>query len=215
MRILLTLCMGSIPLLLAGAQAVKPEDYRTQQRVVRSQWSGFVDKASAAARNCKGCGPGEAMGESVARVIARTYVSTANPPCGDPRMEGGKMLPEIKQSTASRFMSQQPPRYYALGIFEESAAFARPAISRVQQARQASPSNALATCTLLIVAIPKETRLTRVVKTIDCPARGWCGFGGEPTTEEINRDLLAVWVVAKNWSNNQIANATLQAFYRR
>jgi hypothetical protein len=194
-----------------AAQA-RPDFYR--QTRVASRWAGHKDPPT----DCKGCGPGEAMAQVGTAVKSSGLVPTDNPPCGDVRFDSSRMPPDLKQSAASRFFNQPPPPLYAVSFVDGGGGSAKPTLPRVAsslgQYRQ-GPAASVAGCARLIVTIPKEARVTRVLKNMNCTAGGWCGFGGEPTTEEVDKDLSAISVVAKNWSNNQPATATLQVYYRR
>lgn len=212
MRILAVLCLACVGIVVAGAQTM-PDIYRKSQQIKRSRWDGYRDSA-----DCKGCAPGEALAEIIARVNSAGYVAADNPACGDPRFDSGRISPELKQSAASRFFSQSPPPLYALAFVDGGNGGMKSSIPRgvssVGQYRQ-GPLAKYAGCVRLIVTIPKEARVTRVLKNMSCTAGGWCGFSGEPTTEEVDKDLFAISAVAKNWSNNQAATATLQVYYRR
>jgi hypothetical protein len=211
MRVFITLCLALGTIAAGGAQS-RPDIYRVPSRVV-SRWQGHRDPPG-----CKGCGPGEAMAEISARVNSTGYVAADNPPCGDTRFDSSRMPPDLKQSAAARFNGQTAPQLYALSFVDGGGGTAKSALPRMSsslgQYRQ-GPAASTAGCARLIVTIPKEARVTRVLKNMNCAAGGWCGFGGEPVTEEVDKDLFAVSVVGKNWSNNQPATATLQVYYRR
>jgi len=214
MRTAIALCLASTTVLFAQQQApMRPDLYRQAARAA-SRWDGHRNPANG----CKGCAPGEALAEITAPVSSVGYVATDNPLCGDSRFDSSRMPPDLKQAAVTRFVSQPQPPYYAVSFADGGGATVRPSLPRMAsslgQYRQ-GPAARAAGCARLIVTIPKEARVTRVMKNLACPAGGWCGFGGEPVTEEIDKDLAAISVVAKNWSNNQPVTATLQVYYRR
>src|SRR5688500_15983947 len=215
MPTLLTVCCTALAVLLVDAQSMRPDLYK--QKRVGSAWERFADTVSAALGNCKACAPGEAMAEVARTVASGGYVSSNDPPCGDARFQGSRMPPQAKQDAAARFRDQSSGTpAYAVAFADGAPAPIRPSAPRnVYIQGQRSGRGEAANCVRLIVAMPKEARVTRVLKNLECPAGGWCGFSGEPTTEELDKDLSAIWVVAKNWSHNQPASATLQVFYRR
>ena len=209
--VIATFVLSTVVITIAAQS--RPDFYGQASRT-RSRWAAHKDQPVS----CKGCGPGEAMAEVGTRVSSSGYVAADNPPCGDVRFDSSRMPPDLKQSASSRFFNQSPPPFYAVSFVDTGAGAAKSTLPRMSsslgQYRQ-GPAASVAGCVRLIVTIPKEARVTRVLKNLSCTAGGWCGFGGEPTTEEVDKDLFAISVVAKNWSNNQPATATLQVYYRR
>ncbi len=129
-----------------------------------------------------------------------TFVYTDNPPCGDLQFDGARIPDDLKKQWSAKFRGE-PLTFWVKGPL-------------VQQRRLAVKGQDRANCGRLVIVMSKATRITRIVKESQCPAGGWCGFAGEPVTEEVSSTALAVSVVFKNWSHNQGATGTLKVFYR-
>lgn len=210
MRLLAAVLCIAPALVLDSHAQTRPDIYASAPRIV-SRWNNHRNPSV----DCKNCAAGEAMAEVVARINSSGYAARDNPPCGDARFDGGRMPTDLKQSAAQRFLNQPSPPLYALAFVDAVGGNVRssPRIVRVAESGQGQAPRA--GCARLIVTMPKEARVLRIVKYVNCPMARLCGFGGEPVTEEVDKDLLAISVVAKNWSNNQPAAATLQVHYKR
>jgi hypothetical protein len=159
--------------------------------------------------------PGELTAEVKVTLDPGTYVSSDNPSCGDPRFDGGRIPMDLKQTASSKYRAAG---VYALGLQDpEAATVTRPPAAKSGIGQYVRKPSGLdrANCGRLLIVMPKAARVTRIVKDSKCPAGGWCGFAGEPVTEEIDATLFGVSVVFKNWSHTQEASATLRVFYRQ
>jgi hypothetical protein len=185
-------------------------------------WKNFSDPYSSARGNCPDCRPGEAMAVAEAGVNHGVYVDTDNPPCGDAKMRTIQIPQELKTAASGAFYAQGlgPAGSFALGFSDTIInglvqAGVNDAGTVGQLMRGWTNQPQVANCTRLLVTLPKTVHITRIVPTMNCPAGGWCGFASAPSTDEIDGNLFAVNVVAKNWSHNQNASGRLQVFYTR
>jgi hypothetical protein len=142
----------------------------------------------------------EPVTEVRATLAPSTFVYTDNPPCGDLRFDGARIPDDRRKQWSAEFRGQPL-------TFWDPAPPVKKRSSTVKGKDRAS-------CGRLVIVMPKTARITRIVKEGQCPAGGWCGFAGEPVTEELSRTALVVSVVFKNWSHNQSATGTLKVFYR-
>lgn len=188
----------------------------------QGNWRNWQDPNSGARGNCPDCQAGEARAESTMAVPHGIYVDSDNPPCGDASFNAPQIPDPLKDLAASAFYAQGglvgSAASFALGFTEQLLAGALREIEnmpgdipRLFRSRRPDVSS----CARLLVTMPKSVTITRIVPTMHCPAGGWCGFASAPVTDEIDGDLFGVTVVAKNWSHNVDASATLRVYYRR
>jgi hypothetical protein len=182
-------------------------------------WRNFSDPYSKARGNCPDCNEGEAKAEAVLTVPHGVYVDIDNPPCGDARFNSSTLPPEVKTAAAAAFYNQVgPAAKFAidLGEFGINAliqAGVNDAGTLGQLMRNWTGQPQVASCSRLVVVLPKNINITRIVKGDNCP--GWCGWVSEPTSEEVDSNLFAVSVVSKNWSHNEDRQAYLRVYYTR
>jgi hypothetical protein len=129
------------------------------------------------------------------------------------------MPAELKQRVAKAYYDQpNDSAYFDLDVNEpvlRNIARVDGAGDIARMLRSATGQKQVASCSRLITVLPKTADITRVEKSMNCPSRGWCAFSGEPFREDIDANLTAISVVAKNWSDNTDASGTLKVFYRR
>jgi len=182
-------------------------------------WRQFQDAFSHARGNCPDCAEGEAKAEAVATVAHGVYVDINDPPCGDARFNAPALPEEVKNAAAAAFYQQVGPaaRFAVdlgqLGLAALVQAGVNDAGTLGQVLRHITNQPQVASCSRLVVVLPKSVNITRIVKGDNCP--GWCGWTGEPTTDEVDKNLFAVSVVSKNWSHNQDRQAHLRVYYKR
>jgi hypothetical protein len=188
---------------------------------VQAAWSSFPDKFSARLRNCDGCKAGEAMAVSVVTIPHSKYVDIDSPPCADPVMMQPALPADVKGSVAKMFYSQPvKTAQFALGLSDVVPAGRAPS-ARISQIggwgglRKAAGLHQTSSCARNVVVVPRMAVVTRVEKSMQCPAGGWCGHQFEPFSEDLDPNLRAYTVVGKNWSHDTNAATILRVFYTR
>jgi len=182
-------------------------------------WRQYQDAYSKSRGNCPDCADGEAKAEAIVSVAHGVYVDINDPPCGDARFNAPSLPADVKNAAAAAFYKQAGPaaRFAVdlgeLGLASLIKAGVNDAGTLGQVMRSITNQPQVASCSRLAVVLPKSVTITRIVKGDNCP--GWCGWTGEPVTEEVDKNLFAVSVVAKNWSHNEDRQAYLRVYYKR
>lgn len=145
----------------------------------------------------------EKVTDAVVRLRPYMKVYTDSPPCGDLRLDGVRIPDEVRKQADLEIQSKgaRPPFGFP---------WRPPEPKRAAKEKRRD----LSACARLVVVIPRSARITRIEKESKCPAGGWCGFAGEPVTEELDSAFLLVSVVFKNWSEKDDAEGRLLVFYR-
>jgi hypothetical protein len=182
-------------------------------------WRQFSDPYSKARGNCPDCNDGEAKAEAVVTVAHGVYVDINDPPCGNAQFNSPTLPNEVKKLAATAFYQQTGPagqfaiNLGELGLSALVQAGVNDAGTLGQLMRGWTNQPQVANCSRLVVVLPKSVNITRIVKGDNCP--GWCGWIGEPITDEVDANLFAISAVAKNWSHNEDRQAYLRVYYKR
>ncbi len=208
---------GPAPLPVDGRTVSREELIRIAAAV--PQYERRRDAQSERAKNCGDCRDAEAKSEVTLRVGHGVYVDIDDPPCANPQEFGPSMPEQLKQRLAKTYY--EGPKEGAFYGYDVNDA----AIRNIEGAdgagdiarllRVITGQKQVASCSRLVTILPKTAEVTRLEKSMNCPAGGWCAFAGEPFREEIDANLVAFSVVAKNWSHTTDASGTLKVFYRR
>ena len=81
--------------------------------------------------------------------------------------------------------------------------------------RKAAGLHQTSSCARNVVVLPRIAVVTRMEKSMQCPAGGWCGHQFESASEDLDANLRAYTVVGKNWSHDTSAATILRVFYTR
>lgn len=216
-------CVVVLVAILAGASVPRAQVQGRGPRtgVVTAQ-KEKKDPFSKADGNCQDCRGGEAMAQSVMVVPPGVYVDMDNPPCGDARFNSPSIPYELKAVAATAFRTQGATGQsstFALGFDDKTIAGLERArvngagtVAQLTRAITRQPQ--VASCVRALVVLPTTVKITRIDARMDCPAGGWCR-NEQPTREPLDKDLVAVSSVGKNWSHNTTATMILRVFYLR
>lgn len=201
--------MSVTSLLIAASMALAQE----------GNWKQFADPFSKARGNCPDCNDGEAKVEAEVTVAHGVYVDIHDPPCGDAKFNSTALPKELKELVAAAFYQQSGPAgQFAISLGEIGlSALVRAGVNNSgsigELIRGWTNQPQVANCTRLVVVLPRTVTINRIVTGGNCP--GWCGWVGEPTTEEVDAKLFSVSAVVKNWSHDQDRRAHLRVYYKR
>lgn len=179
-----------------------------------------LDSHSRANGNCQECQEDEALVTSDINIPHSSVVRIPNPPCFV-STEFRRFEPEMPQGLLQQlwlsYMRKDGP--YAMGVVVRASGE-----SLIGNSELPPPGSSfyfirgdgnIASCGRAAVVVPHTARITRIAKSLDCPAGGWCGFQGEPVEQDIDSTTRAISVVAKNWSHDRDARVILKVFYSR
>lgn len=186
---------------------------------LQTDWTSLSDRFSHSLGNCRRCEAGESMAVSVVTVPNSRYVDINSPPCADPSMSQPVLSNDTKAMLAKSFYNQPAKTaVFALGLTVTQRTMPPNDLETQALAavlRKGTRSHQTSSCGRNVIVVPKAATVTRVEKSMDCPAGGWCEHQSDPHFEDLDDNLRAYTVVGKNWSHNMSASTTLRVFYRR
>lgn len=174
------------------------------------------DARSEVKRDCSDCKEGEAKAETTLSVPHGVYVDIDNPPCYKADMYEKNMPDIVKRRVADAYYKDE--QRFTLSLDDNGLA----GVPRVDGAgdiarllRVAAGQPQVASCTRMVIVLPKTARITRIERSVNSPVGGWWAWKTDPTVEELDANLNGVSCVVKNWSHNADASGTLKVYYRR
>src|SRR5262249_2887123 len=151
--------------------------------------------------DCPTCRRGEAMAFSELHVPPGVSADGNSPPCGDERFNRSTLPAELRVAAAAAFYSQganPADASFAMGFTEQVVAGLSALVEEVANqpgafARallQANGQRDVSSCSRLVVTLPQTVHIKRIEKSMPCSKGGWCGFSGEPITDQVDENLF-------------------------